>query len=275
MLPVLFLALAACAPRGGRVPAPPDTGHASLPDEDTASPGDSDSPSPPDSGEDTAGAEETGDTGQEPREPRYFRPEYIYASLLAGHQDGQLVEIRDTAGGATPPYLAVYLATRAWFETYDEDQVCVLYWQVSAAPHAPFDWDLGFTPWSMSQKCTRLDPDVYGEAPLQTLGVSEGFAYIADFTALTLTTLVDVYGWDPTSETYDLFAGELSVGDLDATLNAFATWYPGMQPWYGAAYAVNDEMESSFDTLLTLEQIWAGEPAVYYLTSYTYMAPGG
>lgn len=77
-------------------------------------------------------------------------------------------------------------------------------------------------------------------------------------------------GWNPLDEPEDLFAADASVGELDRTLNAFATYYPGMQTWYGTAYEVNEDLQSTFDTFLTEDRIWAGEKAVYYVVSYTY-----
>ena len=259
--------LTACPPSGGRVPEDPAPGDTSgtLDTAETAASVDT---------AETDTASETGDTGEAPPPVRYFEPDYIYAYLLAGQKDGELVDMGDLSGNMSPPYLGVFLVTRTWYETQDPRQMCGLYWQAEGTVYAPFDWDLVFTPWAMEENCRRLDPARFGEDPLMEAGVSDGYVRIADFTAWTLAILADAADWNPLDEPYDLFGAEMSVGGLDTTLNAFATYYPGMQPWYGAAYAANEEVLSDFSTLMDLDQIWAGDPAVYYVVSYTYGITG-
>ncbi len=213
-LPLLALA---CTPIGHLGTTPEDSAAPEGDtDTDTDADGDTDADSDSDSDADT--------------DVEYFRPDYL---AVRGYVGVAGTEISDWSynGETTMSYIGVELAPVEYFHTGDTSLNCYLYFEplgtaVTTDQHI-LAWEVEWLPLMASDLCYELDPDYYGEYPLESIGVSMGSMAVDTLNEYTEELLE--HSWDTDYFDDNALGLTLELGDLDTTMESFWDYYPELQ----------------------------------------------
>ncbi len=257
--------------------SPDCAGDSGLPegDADTDADADSDTDSDTDSDSDTDGdsdadSDADGDADADSdadTDPEYFEPDYWGWNYSFGVQAGAVAEVY-ISGLVTPPYFEIMLVEEEYFDAYDESYACHLYYGFSAVPaeswsEAWYDWAIEIEP--DSTDCPDLDPELWGEEPLEAIGNS----FEVTVGALDADLESSIQGWFTDWETdYAPYAFG-SNNYVDGALSS------DRQTHYGWAFEVDDDMNlvdpESYGNLLELDAIAAGADGYYFVyTAYVF-----
>jgi len=201
----------------------------------------------------------------------YFQPDYIASVAWFGLAEGEISSWATTDTEGIPPYVIVYLATKEYQSTGDQNEICLLYWTLdaTAVPPTSGQWaafDVTWVPYTTAGRCGDLDPAVYGADPLADIGVTQGSLVLE---ALNETTQDQFHewtgGWPEGDE--EVFGAEVSFGDLDHVFQVYDDAYPGLQWAYGYGFALNDAGQTDLVTHVLASDIQHGTSVVVGLST--------
>jgi hypothetical protein len=193
--------------------------------------------------------------------------------LYVGIEDGQVVNW-SYDGSERPSYGSLTLFQEGYWDDYDDELGCRLYWTLDATSVDPGDswlaYDLVWNAYTETIGCMDLDPAVYGEDPTSDIGVDLGHLHIERMSSYTRSTLAEL-GWEPPD---DAISADISTGGFDEQMTYYSDLYPELQVYYGYGYRVDPFMSTDLSEYLTQEEMAEGADGVYLLHSFTYGAPG-
>ena len=260
LLPLLALA---CSPVGGMYLTPHDT---AVPEGDTDTDTDTD-------GDTDADADTDADSDADTDIDTYFHPDYLAVHAYIGVQGEELSDW-GYQGHSQPPYAFVMLAQEMYFETADDQFVCFLYYEPVGSPSSTdslLSWDVEWLPVYASDTCTNLDPDYYGDNPVDDIGVTSGSITVDLLNDFTEELLEESWGSDQFDE--NALGMEVHLGDFDDHLEVYWDYYPEMQLYQGWAYGVDDTGSCDFGTVISPRELGGDTTAVLAFSSTYYEAP--
>ena len=269
MIP-LFALLSACNGNFGSVVLEDDPNAEADADTDA----DSDSDTDADSDSDTDADSDSDTDSDTDADPEYMYPDWMSVTFYAGYADGEL-QAWSSSGTEYQPLVIMYLIAEEYQTTEDPYYLCALYWEAELSgaddDEAYAMARASYTPYWQSEGCDNLDPDIYSDDPLTEMGVDEGYVSFEEMTDTTRDTLNELTDNDFPGEDEDYyFAADLSFGDIDDVLGVYEDYYPGLQLFYAAGYAADDDLDTDFSEQLTAREVAAGTTGVLVGQSLSY-----
>ncbi len=227
------------------------------------------------------------ETGDSEDCPGCVDPAYMLWNLQGAYSEGDLHAV-GTTDGERPALLTVVLVDVEWWREQQGDEITDPYDHACTLTYTPsiggpgddaeawFSWDLNLAP--VEDGCGELDPDWIDQdffEDLPGLGVDFSGAALDSVMESQLKTAFEGDGSGPDWETQ----GAPFYFGLTTTLDGRRV-YESNQSHYGRAFAVELDggdlfirNEANGGTLLTTEQIAAGEPGWFEIFAWTFFEP--